>query len=235
MDPVYVVLGILACFLGVLLFRYGHAQGTLADVIAETPTTPICGIRDFGRYEVKGVVECDRPLLAPVTSDPCVWYRITITETYVDQSHGRRNRSSHRTQVVRNDQSDVPFRVKDDTGVFTVFPSGATVYATEVENRTERPGLLGSLLAPVGSVTSRHTFVEAILIGSPIYVLGEVQPSGEGNAFRKGDDDSPFVVSVKSEEELLSQASVWAKVAMVAGGLLAVGGVASTLYGWTGG
>lgn len=221
------VLGALLALAGLVLFRWAAAQGATADLIAETPTSSVCAITDFGRYEVSGTVECDRPLQCPGTGEPCVWFRVRVrqrTKVHARGAYHGRGRSAEEWQTVRDEQSDVPFRVRDETGSFTVFPSGADVRPSKVLDDHSAADIRERIMSGLGTVTGQHVDVDAVLVGAPVYVLGEVQPSGEGNAFMKG--EGPFVISTASEEELLQSTGTSALAGQVAGALMLVGGVA---------
>ena len=221
------VLGTLLALVGLVLFRWAASQGATADLIAETPTSPVCGITDFGRYEVKGVVECDHPLPCPGTAEPCVWFRVRVRQrakVHARGAYSGRGRSAEEWQTVRDEQADVPFRVRDGTGAFQVFPSGAEVHPAHVLDDHSAADLRERILSGLGTVTGQHVTVDAVLVGAPVYILGEVQPSGEGNAFMRG--EGPFVVSTVAEEELLQRTGSSALAGQLAGALLVVGGVA---------
>lgn len=223
-----VVLGTLLALAGLLLFRWAAARGATADLIAETPTSPVCAITDFGRYEVSGTVECDRPLQCPGTGEPCVWFHVRVRQRVKVRAQGaysgRGGRSSEAWETVRDETADVPFRVRDATGAFTVFPSGAEVHPSPVLDDRSVADLRERIMSGLGAITGQLVEVEAVLVGTEVYVLGEVQPSGEGNAFMKG--EGPFVLSTAAEEELLRRTGSSALAGQVVGALLVVAGVA---------
>ncbi len=66
-----------------------------------------------------------------------------------------------------------------------------------------------------------------------MYALGEVSDTSDGVALhRPQDKDKPFMLSVKSEDELVAAGESGAKTGKIVGiGLLAVGG-AVTLFGF---
>ena len=204
--------------------------------------------------EIKGSVGCDRPLVGELSGEPAVVVRGSVVREVEElrreeDSEGRvTERWVSRNETVNSTKLEAPFWIDDGSGRLDVRPSGATYTLQTVVDRFEPPAAvergssihLGRLEFAVGGFSRSHSlrvkgyrFREEILpVGARVYALGEASDTSDGMALHKpGDSDKPFILSTKSEEELvaagMSQAK-WMKI----GGLLALGlGIALAIVG----
>lgn len=144
-----------------------------------------------GTAEVVG----DAPLEAPLTGQPCVWYRYSI------EAYGRPDSSSdHRWYEVAEATSGVPILVRDGTGVVRVIPDAAEIVPVE-SRRWEGPTMtppgrprmpeyrpIAAPVAPVMAALVRshtrdpegeHRYTEEwIAPGERLYACGELVAGG---------------------------------------------------------
>ena len=184
---------------------------------------------------------------APESGAEAVWHRTVITHKYwVMESRtvdGRTTRSrDERQEVVSEIASAVPFSVADDSGSVLVRPEGAEVDEPEkVVDRFEPAegvqdddrGFFSSLLrsgADSGSLGFQH---EEWIIrpGARLYVQGELSDRGGELAFAAPQDDGAFLISTRSEEEIVSDKLRTAKIATIVAAVSAVLGVGLAIAG----
>ncbi len=192
--------------------------------------------------EVKGIGSSDSPLSAELSGTPCLYYTMSVSRQYeerrtVTDSEGRRRTETHRgSEVVASNTRSVPFVLTDETGAITVDPSGAQFIAEktfeEFKPEPRQGASIGNFIFNIavsstgGRTTLGYTFTEsAVPAGRPLYVLGEASDAGGSLSIRKPSEKGKrFIVSLKSEEELIDSAKGSAK------GLL-IGAVAALVLG----
>ncbi|MFG3255356.1 GIDE domain-containing protein [Streptomyces sp. NPDC048172] len=167
----------------------------------------------------------------------CVWHRHRITrkyeETYRDGKGNRRRRT--RTETMSEHSSPTAFFVQDATGRTVVRPGGAEVVGAEkVLDRFDphQGGGGGRLrIGPVSLDLGRREGTigfqrEEWIVrpGSRFYVHGEAADADGRLAVTAPAEGGVFVMSVKSEAELLRGENTRVAGFGVAAGLAAVGG-----------
>ena len=195
--------------------------------------------------EVKGGIECTEPLVSELSQTKCVYYSMSVTreyeETYweTDDKGSKVQRTRRGSESVASNSRSISFLVRDATGTISVDPDGASFVDEKVFSRFEQGDIrgaglrfgsynltLGSLAMQADRRTLGYRFEEsAIPVGRPIYVLGEAVDSDGRLRIRKPDKKgASFIVSLKSEEQLVKGAQssavglkVGAAVAVVAG------------------
>lgn len=191
--------------------------------------------------EIKGTVECATPLTSELSGTACVWFRSTVTREYEEQ-HTERDSEGHTRTVTRRGSENVStnerrtrFEVRDATGVTTVDPEGAKLDGERILQRFEQgdrgPALsIGSLRIPLAALglgrrTLGYKLEEwAIPVGRNIYVLGEARDSGGSLVVAKpAAKGGRFIVSLKSEEELVKSAKTGSSVLTIIAGVCAAG------------
>jgi Zn-finger nucleic acid-binding protein len=223
----YLVGGLLG---GVGLFGYGFVLNRKKRLIESIPTSSVRSLA-VGLVEVAGAAQpIDVLLEAPFSRTPCVLYSYRVEER---QGSGK----NQRWVTIAKGVSEQPFSVQDETGAVMVVPFDAELVVRE--DRSYRTNWLGSLppeaeagLTRLGISTSswgisnpmrcRESY---ILPGEAIYVLGTAQDNPMGQAsfdnaarlYLGSSRDEPFIISDRSEKELLSQLG-WTTMAMLYGG-----------------
>lgn len=200
--------------------------------------------------EVKGIIKCDNPLVGELSKQKCVYYSMKVSheyeETYtVRNAQGRPERKTVRgSEVISSNTQSVHFFVEDDSGKILVNPASATLYTIKSVDRFEPStgsnsrGTLSygnfTLNLPTtssGRRTLGYRYVEEIIpIERRIYVLGEASDlSGELMIQLPQNKDESFIVSLKSEEELIQHTQkliVWYLVGSIAAIIIGLGVIA---------
>ncbi len=202
--------------------------------------------------EVKGNILCDSPLVAPLSGKQCVWFtcesRERIEVTYFEtnqQTKQQEAKTKTEHRVVRSDKSMVPFWIQDSTGRVMVRPEDAEIDGITVVDRFDQApassigqvfatgGLTAGYVSSLPPLDSNHRILgvehkEVIFpVGQPGYVLGELHSGGEAPTIAKRvKSDVTFVISTKSEEELVADAESRVFWLLIAGGVVSLCGVA---------
>ena len=231
-------------------------QSTATTTFAELTSLATAVAKEIGAgsfnqiAEVKGTVECAAPLTSELSQTPCVYYSMSVTREYEetywenDDKGNRVQRTRRGSESVASNTRSVSFQVRDSTGAVTVDPDGASFVDEKVFSEF-RPGeaMGGGLrfgsytFSPAGiralaggRRTIGYRFEEkAIPLGRPIYVLGEAVDSGGRLRVQKPDQKGArFIVSLKSEEQLVKgarSATTGLRVGAIVALVLGVAGV----------
>lgn len=171
--------------------------------------------------EIKGVVKCDNPLAGELSKQPCVYYRMDVLERYEetyyekDANGNNQRRTRTGTSSVASNSQSIPFDVEDATGRITVNPNGADMDPVQVVSKYE-PSLQGRNSISFGSFSLDigrssgdrkilgYEFSEKIIpLDRRLYVIGEAtDTSGELIIQKPSEKGKPFIITLKSEEEL---------------------------------
>lgn len=252
-----IIIGIVLLGVGVLmLFLRNKSRDKLLE-IQSTTTSLAADIQEIqqgvaaeigpGGYsslvEIKGTVECEKPLTAELSGTPCVWYSMSVVERYEDtyqeaDAEGHvHTRTRNGTNTVAGNTRGVPFQVRDETGTLTVAPEQAKVEGHKSVDRHEPATGTGSTLqfggfsfaitaSPSGRrVLGYHYTEQLIPVGERAYVIGEASDR-EGRLMirRPLEKGKPFIISLRSEEEITKGIEQNANVQQWFGfGLIAVG------------
>ncbi len=182
--------------------------------------------------EVTGVVECDSPMIAPMSEKQSAIYTQDIVrereqeyEVYDDDegmygTGGRRKEKRLVRERLPDEDQRQLFWVRDQTGRVLVDPAGATLKLEQATRRYEK----SSGWEISGTRTIGHQYTEYVLeIGKPAYVLGwAADKQGRLMVARHPTDKKQgFFISDRSEAELTQSATIWSivgfAVAIVAG------------------
>jgi hypothetical protein len=193
--------------------------------------------------EVKGTVECSAPLMAEMSGIDCVWYRSTVVREYEESytesdSEGRTKTGTRRgSETVSTNERRIRFMVRDATGTTEVDPDGGPIDGERVLSRFEQ-GEVGPALSIGGFSLSlsaigggRRTLgykIEewALPLGARVYVLGEAKDEdGALRIAKPAAKGGRFIITMKSEEQLLSSAKTGSKVLNIIAAVLVAGAV----------
>jgi E3 Ubiquitin ligase len=188
--------------------------------------------------DIEGVIECDAPLTAPLSSTACVAYTYVVTREYEEDvtstdSDGKTStQTQRRSETLENQERQVNFWVRDRTGRALVVPEGADLDLVETANRFDAAPARRSRTRDLG-----QRLVETTLaVGTQVYILGcAVDHQGQLALARNPQDTKArFLISRRSERELTQSAASWSRNlyyaaagAGVVGLLLIVVGLAS--------
>jgi Zn-finger nucleic acid-binding protein len=215
---------------GMVLSIYGFVVNNRKQLMESIPTSPVRSLA-VGLVEVSGHARPERELLrAPFSGMPCVLFSYTVEER-------RESGKNAKWETIAKGTSPEPFFVQDNTGKVLVVPFDAQLILPD--NRTSRNNWLGSLPEEtilgllklgisvdgwLGEKTIRCTEA-CILPDETVYVMGTAQEnrgaaeSTENSArlYIGSSRDNEFIISDRSEKELLSRLR-WQVFAFLAGG-----------------
>lgn len=246
---------------GVLFFLRQSQVAKLEQVTATETSSckevaALCqGAGEGSPVEVKGTIEPQETLQAELSGNDCVCFRSKVERKWEEErwetdSDGNRRRRTHRgTDTVSQNEVLQPFYVRDETGQVVVDPEGADIDWVESVDRFERGEpeggtlSLGGFRLNLGGVrlgggrrTIGYRCREWILPPQrQVYILGGARPVGdEPGVGEPGQQGTKFLVSTKSEEEIVRgarRAILWFTVGAI---LCAGAGAVLLVMGLTG-
>lgn len=189
--------------------------------------------------EVQGKIVCDKPLLAELSKQPCIYYRAEVKREYeetkvVTDSQGQQKNETRRcNETLSSNKRSVPFYIEDETGKIEVLPDQADIDEQKSLSKFEpESGLLMQ-----GNTVSIGGF--SIAVGNPgqqgtrrtlgyqmdewtlpadtqAFVIGEVTDSEGRLVIRKPSEKGKrFIISARSKEALVQSTESTAKWLMV--------------------
>lgn len=239
--------------------RVGDLTALVASVRAEMPGGGSSGYAEI--VELKGTVGCDEPVTGELSGQAAAICDSRVVRVVESRHEVRDSGGSTRTEwrkteeVVSQNRREAIFYLDDGSGRIRVLPGGAKLELDKVVDRFEPPGgaeqglgdtltvgyggfrvAVGGLAMGMGGQrrTVGYRFEERVLaVGKPLYALGEVADLDDGLVLRKPEQKGgAYLLSLKSEAELVasaSRAARWMAVGGIAlaalGGLLAVMGL----------
>jgi len=206
--------------------------------------------------ELKGISRCEQPLTGEFSKEPAAIVH-TQVERQIETRRERRDddgnlhTSWHKsTDVLQDHEEDAAFSIEDSTGSARVIPSGAELHLIDRVDRFEPPGSVehaqngiswGNFSMSLNSYSGNdrrtlgYQFKESALpVDHYLYVLGEVVDTEDGLVIQKPSDKNegkPFIVSARTEAELVESAESSAKSQKIAGVLVIAAGIAVMIYG----
>lgn len=218
---------------GLLLYLRSRAQGRLVEIgFTETVTTQEVrelhgqiaaelGPGGFSQIvELKGKLRCAAPLTAELSGQPCAYYTMSVEERYEetyqeqDGQGGTRTATRNGSTIVASNSQSAFFQLHDATGEITVNPTGAEIHPRQVVSRFEP--CTGGPSVTVGGFTLQvgvglggkrvqgYHYTESILpLDSQLYLLGEATDTSGELTVQKPREKKPFIISLKTEEELV--------------------------------
>lgn len=203
--------------------------------------------------KLSGVIECDRPLTSELRQEPCVHYNMSVRREYEERvtrrdSDGKTRQETQRgSEVIASNQQSIPFMLRDQTGIVEVNPNDADIETVKVLEEFRQENAVGGLLSfggfslalgdrfmGGGRRTLGYRYCESILpIQRRVTVVGTVSDSAGRLTLQKPDEsDRKFIISLKTEEELVKKADQGAALAfysmlgcLIGGGILVVIGL----------
>lgn len=197
--------------------------------------------------ELSGSARSDSPLQAEHTGEAAVYYRARIiheyetldivTEQDEEGNYYEREVVTTHQETVSDNERTAPFYLDDGSGEqIRITLNGATKHTVKTldEYQPEPP----SGYDPYGirgTTTGYHYIEEIIPLNAKLYVLGQaVEDGGELTVAKPSKDkDVEYIVSTKSEEELIKGAESSAKMSLYGAIALAVIGVILIIVGAT--
>ncbi len=195
--------------------------------------------------ELVGVGISEHPLTAAHSQRPALAYESSVEREYEVTEQERDNEGNYRSVVKRrsetvSEQSEyVIFTLNDGSGsLIKIDMQGAKKDFMQSVDRfeSEAPrGLNISFGNMSGSRTIGYRYKEKIIPNNAkLYILGEVNDrSGELMVSKPKEKDKPFLVSTKSEDELISAAegaAKWQKIASIVSVVAGVGCIIASFF-----
>jgi len=199
---------------------------------AKNKTGTAGGFKHFAK--VNGLAKCDNPLTGELSGQACVYYEMQVLERYEGtfEEKDSEGNTQHVKRIARdtlaNNSQAINFDVEDLTGRITVNPGGAKVDPIEVMNKFEnyvgsRNSIsIGRFSMDIGRSRSDHRilgyeFTEKIIPPEHrVLVVGEVTDrSGELMIQRPLESGTPFIITLKSEEELINELESEIKIMLI--------------------
>lgn len=214
---VIVLVGILFWVITGMLLRHRRQALDKSELMRRVDTysaANVSGISPGKMVEVTGNLRCQRPLTSAMAEQECAYYHSRVIREYEETERDSEGelRTERKSETVASNEQFAPFAVEDESGIVGVRGEGAEVDAIEVMNRFERDSggsiSLGELTVALGGGenTVGYRYVESILrIDEPVYVLGVVQEDGHLGRPDEGDKDGRFLISYRSEEQLMKK------------------------------
>lgn len=211
------------------------------------------GLSDsFRQYvELQGISASANAPKTPYSQQEVAYYSAELIQVYERDEYYKDSEGNQKLRTVRaedtvsSEKSNENVLLKDaETGeTVSLDPQDASSGFELVEgyNRFEPQTNMGSFgffrtFTPrnLGNRTLGYRMVEKIIpLGKPLYVLGDAfQRAGTIYVSHPEDSKKPFVVSTKSEGQIVAEAKTGATFALVGGIVLAVGGLAVTVMGF---
>ncbi|MBE0642761.1 MAG: E3 ubiquitin ligase family protein [Bacteroidetes bacterium] len=203
------------------------------------------------QIELKGAAHCETPLKAELSGEPCVYYSMSVEERYEeryterDSQGNTQQRTRTGSSVVASNTQATRFQIDDGTGRIDMDSTGAKIDARSVLDKYEPYGgaggsinigsftlNLGGVLGGARRVLGYHYRESIIAPGQQLYVLGEVDDSsGTPLMKRPSEKGKPFILSIKSEEELTHSSERSINLMLYGAVACAVGGIVLILFG----
>jgi hypothetical protein len=186
--------------------------------------------------ELKGKAVADTPEISEFAKKECTYYRSVVTREY-EQLETKQDSNGHttknwvrKTETVSSHTNTSPdFAIEDETGKILVDPTGAELYTIKTFSKFEegKDPKGGGLNISIGGFnissgasirTIGFKYEEySIPLNTDLYVIGDINDrAGRLMVSKPKDKKSPFIVSTKSEDELINQLGKsvkWMKVA----------------------
>jgi len=195
------ILGIIILIIGIILIIIAKSQKKIREAVSAGVKVSIKDIKPGIPIEIFGTVESAEPLKTPFGKRPCIYYEYELERG----EESTENPSQYVWRRIAQDSASIPFYAKDDTGRVMIYPEGAGIEAPKVSEKFVGPESLadnpvtGGLISIIQNAPSRVR-EKALLVNSPVYVLGEAMPLEKEMVIQKG--RSPFLISYKTEQEV---------------------------------
>lgn len=227
-------------------FEKTTSIGELKEILSGNAAAGLEGYRHY--VELNGAAGSDRLEKTPFSEKEVAYYNASLfqvyqeRETYSDSS-GTHQRTKRSESLLTNQKSSNPISLKD-------LQSGEKVYIDIAQSGIQLDTLKTlDKFEPVNNIQSYNFFKNyhygnmgigtlgfrmienTIPLGQSLYVLGEALLDGAKIIINKPRDvKKPFIVSVKSEADIVQSNKTSAKIALIFGILLALAGIAVMIF-----
>jgi hypothetical protein len=186
--------------------------------------------------EIEGSIECDSPLVGPVSKQPCVAYSYSQSREYeervtsTDSTGKRETKVERRSEQIKGENRRTNFYLRDATGRTLVLPEGAELDLADSGKRFDE--VQQPWTGATRTLGQTHT-EQSLTPGTRVYILGcAVDHQGAPAVARHPSNPKQrFLVSRKSERELAGSAAAWARNMYYAAAGAGALGLILTLWG----
>jgi hypothetical protein len=203
------------------------------------------GLQGYRHYvEIKGNAGSDDPEKTPFSKRDVAYYQSYLYQVYEEEHTYRDDKGRTHRQLVRREaqmnsqQSSNPITINDrqtgDKVYLDVNQSGLKLETLKtldrfepVNNMKKYDYFTGLRYSNMGSRTLGFRMLEnTIPLGQSLYLLGEAWLEGMKIKMGKpGEKDKPFIVSVRSEADIIQSNVRNARIALIIGILIALAGI----------
>lgn len=185
--------------------------------------------------EFNGKVSNEMILTSELSKKNCVFYNVKIDERYEETYYlpkkGRRERHTRiGTKTIRNENYWTVFYVSNDKMKIKIDPTNCkeidlVLSYSQYEPYRKSSGRDYKILG--------YQYTEKLLpVNSNVYVIGEISYDGQEFCIKKpGDTSAPFIISLKSKEEILKQKQSNALLSLIGAIALFLLGIILIIYG----
>lgn len=159
--------------------------------------------------ELKGRVSSSNPLRAKLSRRSCVYCHTVIKEEYekteydTDDDGNTTSSTSRGSKVISDNVTQINFYLEDETGKILIDLAGAQIDGLTVVNDFE-PERRTRTGRKDYRILGYQKTEKIIALESRIYIIGEVSDrDGQLQVCASEDKDTPFIISYRSEAELL--------------------------------
>lgn len=196
--------------------------------------------------ELKGKAKSLSPLQSELSKKAVVYCTTTVTREYEakvqrqDQEGKTYWATERRSEVVSRQENKIPFLLADATGEIEINPEGAEIHPIQSIDRFEREGegenfsYIAQNIANRGdNKTIGYRYQEWIIpVDAQLYVLGEAHDrEGHLRVGKPKDEKENFIISTKTEEQLVKESEGSAKMSLVGAFILGIIGLGLIVYG----
>ncbi len=204
--------------------------------------------------EIAGKIQCPTPLNAEITGTPCCYYRTSVVREYEEtvetpSSEGATGRKIQRgSEEVSSNTRMIPFQVTDASGSIPVDPHHAAIDAEKIcdefrsyEDQATDIGFGAFRLAQKSQSyspdrkTIGYRFQEwALPVATTVFIHGVVHDrNGDLTMSLTGEEKGKFLISSKSEDEVihgLNRAIKLLLVSAILAGILGLGLIVAAAF-----
>lgn len=206
--------------------------------------------------EVRGKIECDSPLCADISKEPCVYYKCNVRAEYEEEYFEEDPQTKNRVRKIRKEYEtlsdinrDTYFYVNDGTGKIKINPAGAEIDCIKSVDRFEPATSfsgsrlsIGDFFLDLGNdflrsyerrrILGYHITEELFSLNKNVFVLGEISDSmGELMIGRSTEKNGRFIITNKSEDELRRESESGVKTYDIISKVCFVVGIIMVIYG----
>ena len=240
------IYGIIALIVGIFLLITGIRKIKSYFMIKDIPTSKIRSVA-IGISEIIGKSFSKSYLKSPVTKSDCVYYKYEVKEY---RRHRTKDRTYYSWDQIYSTNDSIPFKIKDETGEIDINPKSAE-FNVKLSGKyyQSRPNILsGFLNINLSSLTEIDTSSKKLVqtngvrffskVGDRMYyeymvssaeetyVIGTTKNINGKLIIEKGENNNIFIISDKSEKELLK--SIKSKI--IINSIISIGLIILSIY-----